>query len=215
MSNIPALFMSGPRLKLVIDGVTVAHAVGFDVNVRKTARHFHTLGEFGPVSVGTLLFNGADGSLQIQQLNPFLVNKLAGANATALKDQKTSDTDATSTTSNPHIATPTSLATNNSLKNANSNLRNMFDPSKILLTSTFVIEVWQAYPMADGTIKDIKQMEIHKCRLNGHRMGLSLAQLTTVTFGFEGTYAKVFAPDINGVNVSKIVESDSSMTSTT
>jgi hypothetical protein len=140
------------------------------------------------------------------------------AKATATENIKSQRPDQTTgiTTNptNPHVTTPDQLKANNSLKNANENLRNMFDPSKILLTSTFTIEVWQAYPMADGTIKDIKQMEIVKCRLNGHRMGLSLAQLTTVTFGFEGAYVKVFAPGLDGVNVSKVIESDQVMNAT-
>lgn len=213
MSNIPAIFMSGPRLKLKIDGVVVAHAVGFDISVRKTARHHHTLGEFGPVSIGTLLFNGVDGSLQIQQLNPFLANKVISTDT--LKDQRPdSTTQVAGSTSNTHIATPDQLKVNNSLKNANDNLRNMFDPAKILLTSTFTIEVWQTYPDGNGTICEVLQMTIEKARLNGHRMGLSLAQLTTVSFGFEGAYIKVLSPDLTGKNVDKVIESDIAMDAT-
>ena len=207
MAGIPPIFMSGSRLKIKMDGIIIAHAVGFDINVQKVCRHNHTMGEFGVVSVQTLLFSGVTGSLQILQLNPSL---LAAADVNALKEYRPDNTGFTVgrnvITTN---ATTEDKVINNSLKAANTNFKNMFDPAKILLTTTFDIEVWQNYPNEGmtGTIP-IKQIDIVRCRLTGQRLGLALAQLTQVTFGFEGSYAVISVPGADGKNTSEASESD-------
>jgi hypothetical protein len=209
MSNLQPIFMSGPRMKLILDGVTVAHCIGFNLNVRKTVRPVHTLGEFGPLSVQTMLFDGVEGSFQIQLLNPFIADKATAAESIASQRPDRS-TGFGTTPNNTHVATADPLAVNNSVKNVSDNLKYMFDAAKILLTSTFVLEVWQSYPNPDspGEIIDIKQLVVDKVRLSGIGTNISLSQLVSQNISFTGAYCKVLSPDLTGESIKKIIESD-------
>jgi hypothetical protein len=216
MSNLPVTFMSGPRLKLVLDGVTVAHCIGFNLSVRKTVRPVFTMGEFGPLSLQTMLFDGVEGSFQIQMLNPYIAQKVPAAKSTDIQKQKAfTDSGAnidydTSPSHTAKKAADSKLNVNNTAKNISDNVRYQFDAAKILLTSTFTIEVWQWYPDPDnaGSIKDIKQATIEKVRLSSCRTNISLAQLVDQAFTFTGAYCKVLSPALDGATVDKIIESD-------
>jgi hypothetical protein len=209
MSGIAPIFMAGPRLKLVLDGKQIAHCMGMNVSVRKRAMHIHTCGEYGPVGVQTLSFDGVSGSFQIQLLNPYLTQKLNSASAIA--SIRPDSTTPSAATSNPCMAIDDDLRVDNSPKNASANIQAMFDPSKLLLTNTFEIEVWQLYPDGKGGITDVCQMTITKVRLDASSTNITLGNLTQQTFSFTGAYVKVFAPSLANKNVSKIVESDTQL----
>lgn len=207
MSNIAPIFMAGPRLKLVLDGKVIAHCMGMNLNVRKTARHIHTCGEYGPVGVQTLSFDGVDGSFSIQLLNPFLAQKIEQA-ASIASQRPDSATAISSATSNSHIAIDDALRADNSPKNATANIKSMFDPSKLLLTNTFILEIWQAYPNGSGGIVDVCQMKVEKVRLSSCSTNISLGSLVGQTFNFQGAYVKILSPSLTGQNDGKVVESD-------
>ena len=46
------------------------------------------MGSYGPTGVGTLLFSGVDGSLQIQRLNPFLSARTSANDANSKRADK-------------------------------------------------------------------------------------------------------------------------------
>lgn len=185
-------FMSGPRLLLKIDGIKIAYAVGLDLRVSRNVQIVNTLGSFASVALQATMYNGVSGSMQIVRL-------LDTKSRTALE---TAAPGKTATTDNELIGLKTvsnnpNDATTNSLISATKNLAKHLDPSSVLASSTFDIEVWQMYP-TEETKKSageqlnnegvlVKHFTVQNCRLNSRSASISAGQLLTESFSFTGT----------------------------
>ena len=185
-------FMSGPRLLLKIDGIKVAYAVGLDLRVSRNVQIVNTFGSFASVALQATMYNGVSGSMQIVRL-------LDTKSRTALE---TAAPGKTATTDNELIGLKTvsnnpTDATTNSLISATKNLAKHLDPSSVLASSTFDIEVWQMYPTEDTTKSAgerlnnegvlVKHFTVQNCRLNSRSASISAGQLLTESFSFTGT----------------------------
>lgn len=185
-------FMSGPRLLLKIDGIKIAYAVGLDLRVSRNVQIVNTLGSFASVALQATMYNGVSGSMQIVRL-------LDTKSRTVLEKAALGKT---ATTDNELIGLKTvsnnpSDATTNSLISATKNLAKHLDPSSVLASSTFDIEVWQMYP-TEETKKSageqlnnegvlVKHFTVQNCRLNSRSASISAGQLLTESFSFTGT----------------------------
>ena len=185
-------FMSGPRLLLKIDGIKVAYAVGLDLRVSRNVQIVNTLGSFASVALQATMYNGVSGSMQIVRL-------LDTASRTALEKaapEKKATTDNELIGLKNESSNPTD-ATTNSLISATDNLKKHLDPSSVLASSTFDIEVWQMYPTTvtvdsknpslnnEGVL--VKHFTVQNCRLNSRSASISAGQLLTESFSFTGT----------------------------
>jgi hypothetical protein len=194
-------FMSGPRLLLKIDGKKIAYAVGLDLRVSRNVQIVNTLGSFASVALQATMYNGVSGSMQIVRL----------LDAESRKALETAAPGKTATTDNELIGLETvsnnpTDATTNSLISATKNLAKHLDPSSVLASSTFDIEVWQMYPTEDTTKSAgerlnnqgvlVKHFTVQNCRLNSRSASISAGQLLTESFSFTGTL--LVSEDRNG-----------------
>jgi hypothetical protein len=195
-------FMSGPRLLIKIDGVKVAYAVGLDLRVSRNVQIVNTLGSFASVAIQATMYNGVSGSMQIVRLLDSASRNTLSANASATKadDKKALTTlpESSLTGLNTPDAAGTA-GTSNSTISATENLKRHLDPTSVLVSSTFDIEVWQMYPKVDalkstdGTSLNnkqgvlVKHFTVQNCRLNSRSASISAGQLLTESFSFTGT----------------------------
>ena len=186
-------FMSGPRLLLKIDGIKVAYAVGLDLRVSRNVQIVNTLGSFASVALQATMYNGVSGSMQIVRLLDTASRDALGTAAPG----KTATTDNELIGLKTVSSNPTD-ATTNSLISATDNLKKHLDPSSVLASSTFDIEVWQMYPTTvtvDGKATPslnnegvlVKHFTVQNCRLNSRSASISAGQLLTESFSFTGT----------------------------
>lgn len=148
MAGQTPFFMSGPRLKIKVDGQTIAYAVGLDLRVSRNVQIVNVLGSYASVALQATAYNGVSGSMQIVRL---MDKASAKSNIDAFKAATTKDTENwTGVSSLTGVASNSSIvkgnATSNSVISASENLIRHLDPESVLASSTFDIEVWQMYP---------------------------------------------------------------------
>jgi hypothetical protein len=198
MAKQTPFFMSGPRLLIKVDGEKVAYAVGLDLRVSRNVQVVNTLGSFASVALQATMYNGVSGSMQIVRLADT-------GSRTKLRTAAGRSADVDSTQPVPALSgisgsVPNAAGTANSVITATNNLKKHLDPTSVLASSTFDIEVWQLYPTtatqdADGLKTGelnnegvlVKHFTIQNCRLNSRSASISAGQLLTESFSFTGT----------------------------
>ena len=153
MSGVAPLFTSAPRVKLKINNVNIAFAIGMNVNISVDIQPVTVIGKFGPVSLEPTMYNVVTGTMQIIRL----IAKEDLATATdILQDPNNAqfinseiapvlaDKDVNGETIQQTSSAVTKFSSNNPLVQ-NSLIRHM-DPRSVLLSKTFDMELYMKVP---------------------------------------------------------------------
>lgn len=200
MAKQTPFFMSGPRLLIKVDDQKIAYAVGLDLRVSRNVQIVNTLGSFASVALQATMYNGVSGSMQIVRLADSKSRDALRAAAGRDGDKDKDSTNPVPSLSGISSTTKGGEGTSNSVISATNNLKKHLDPTSVLASSTFDIEVWQLYPTvataAENGLKVgelnnegvlVKHFTIKNCRLNSRSASLSAGQLLTESFSFTGT----------------------------
>lgn len=157
-TGIAPLFTSAPRIKIVINDIDIAFAIGLNLNVSIDVQPVQILGKFGPVSLEPTMYNIVTGTMQIirlssaitdtQTITDLLQGSAAGASRprilttgpTTAGGQETSDS---VTTAVADFATNSALA-------QNALIRHM-DPRTVLLSQAFNLDLFLKIPDANNS----------------------------------------------------------------
>lgn len=217
MAGQTPFFMSGPRLKIKVDGQTIAYAVGLDLRVSRNVQIVNVLGSYASVALQATAYNGVSGSMQIVRLmdKTSAQSNIAEFNKQNEKKDTENWTGVAPLTGVANNSIVKGSSTSNSVISASENLIRHLDPESVLASSTFDIEVWQMYPtetvlqtvatkeqpstpiLKDGNQQRagglnnsgvlVKHFTIQNCRLNSRSASISAGQLLTESFSFTGT----------------------------
>lgn len=210
MSKRPVTFTSGALIKILIDGETLAYAQGISFSVSKQIAAPTVLGEYGIPSLTSVLYNPVRGQMRIIKLAPKRVLDLRQeVSQTNAENRYDSVTEANVNTSTPHLQL--SSDTQSSMIGTNENTRNSFDPAKVILSTTFDVEICQAYPSENPETGDVVYntlTRVKNCRFDSRSMSVALGQLVQENVGFTGTLVQNFSENTpNGSDNDKIIES--------
>lgn len=205
MAGKPVVFNSGALIKIKVDGVTLAYALSMSYSISKQIIAPPIMGEYGIPSLATVRYNPVNGSLRIIKTAPqqSLDERVNGANAT--KGASSSDSDAQVASSTPLLNLENGEAP--SAVGLTENTINSFDPAKVILSSTFDIEIVRAYPSPDGAVVYNLMTTIKDCRFTTRGANIPLGQLVNETMGYTGILVVNYSPDnATGGNSDKILE---------
>jgi len=210
MAKRPVTFTSGALIKILIDGEVLAYAQGISYSVSKQIAAPTVLGEYGIPSLTSVLYNPVRGQMRIIKLAPKKVLDLRKETAQANSDNRYDGTTETSVnTSTPHQQL--SSDTQRSGIGTNENTRNSFDPAKVILSTTFDVEICQAYPSENPETGDVVYnciTKVENCRFDSRSTSVALGQLVQENVGFTGTLVQTFSENSpGGLDNDKIVES--------
>lgn len=206
MANKPITFTSGSLVKIKVDGVVVAYAVSVGYQISKQIIKPPILGEYGIPSMATALYNPVRGQLRVYQLAPKAARDSRKAIANANKELRADSTaTVTDNTSTPLLKIDDD--NDSGLIGLNENLRNSFDPAKVILSSTFDLEIVRAYPSEDQTVVYNLMTLIKDCRFETRSVNVPLGNVVNKTLSFSGTLVVNFSPDDpTGTNSEKVLE---------
>jgi len=178
MSGIKPLFTSAPRLRLTINGTPIAFAIGFSLNVGVNFVPVMEIGSYGPVALEPVSYAGVTGSIQIQ--------KLISSPTKAARGVQDPTSNPSFNSSDAQVGSP--VAGNNSILSIE-NLALHLDPEKVILSSTFDIDVYMKYTDSNDTTTKIKEflyLQLKDCRLNARSAGIAAGSLVGEAVNFNG-----------------------------
>lgn len=218
MSGKKPLFISAPRLIIGIrnsknEFKKIGYAIGLNINVSTTVVPIQVLGDFAPIGYEPTQYQPVSGSFQIIRLQSLAQRTTRKSNSQLLyKDSKTVNPALIDTT----VSTVADTGGNNVLYE--NNIWDHLDPTKILTSSTFDIEVYLNYtgyghdvssteaqtlvsaldatPAANKIIGStanvslVKFMVLHDCRLTSRNVNIAQGQLVNEPLNFQGLLAQ-------------------------
>jgi hypothetical protein len=195
MANILPLFNSAPRMKLRLNGKTLAYAIGFNVGVSIDVQPVSIIGSHQPVALEPLMYNVVSGTLQIVRLfsNRTSAKAVADANPNAQITAKASV-----------IEEANSDNSNNPL--ARSELYKHLDPRQVLASRSFDIDLYVRVPKTDGSggEDEVPWMSIKDCRITSRNTNIAMGSLTNEPLTFQGLLATNY--DATGTNALMIAD---------
>jgi hypothetical protein len=190
MSNILPLFAAAPRLKIKVNGVDIAYAVGLNMNVSIDVVPVKILGQFEIASLEPSMYNPVTGTFRvIRLLNPATQTAMK----TASESGRTSLLGAT-TVLNPSV---TNTAASSSVL-SQSFLHRHLDPTKVLISQTFDIELFLKIPKMTLTGNSVSAytgdleesfLKILDCRVVGMDGEIAPGRLLEEPLSFQGLLA--------------------------
>lgn len=224
---VAPLFTSAPRVAMYFGTQRIAYAVGININVSVNVQPIQIMGEFGLISTEPTFYNVVTGTLQIIRL----------IKADTRSDTITASNTFEGTNSDAANATTATLADSNIIEDNIANqaaLRLHMDPSKVLASSTFDLDLHLRVPAQNDDTLDPntpsvnaatlqtnspykKWMRIIDCRLSSRSLNISVGQLVNEPVNFQGLLATPVTETGTGDNVSLVdaFDLDNFNTSTT
>lgn len=190
MSKILPLFAAAPRLKIKINGVDIAYAIGLNMNVSVDIVPVKILGQYEIASLEPSAYNPVTGTFRvIRLLNPKTQDniKLSAENGrTALLGKNT------------QLASSIANTSSSSSVLSQSYLHRHLDPTKILISQSFDIELFLKIPkmtLENGMVKtydgDLEEsfIKIQDCRIVGMDGEIAPGRLLEEPLAFQGLLA--------------------------
>lgn len=191
MTGKAPTFTSGARVRVRINGKTVAHAVGVNVGFSVQVDPTYVMGEYGPIGSEVVGYSGVQGSIQILQVAPATMRQAA---TTIVSELVSNDTTMPNGTA-PAIpnqeyrtaaqSTKTAIQDGSSLLSTE-NLALHLDPARVLLSRTFDLEFWLKVVDTTGKIVEVKQMTVQDARLTSRSASVAQGQVVGQQFDFMG-----------------------------
>lgn len=169
MAGKIAPFMDGSQLLIMVDGRKVAFCESISFNDNMQVQTTFGIGSYGPHTVEPLSYS-ASGSMRILR---YTTEAIDGSGQTA---DKLNIPSASSRTANVGSGRG---ADGNSMLWANS-----FSPLRMLLETTFDIQVWSRIPQADGSEKKVLSYILNDCLVQSIGIGFSPGALVSENVSF-------------------------------
>jgi hypothetical protein len=212
MSGKIATFASAPRIRIKIDNVDIAYAVGLSLNVGINLQEVRVLGSFEVQSVEPLTMMPVTGSFQIIRLFDSEtikrnVNKAKARDSAFIsnKDVITGKDDKGEPILTNGEVVATRAATGGAFLN-NTELAKHLDPRFILSSKSFDIEILIDTPIIKNN-KDawagatgITMLKVKNCRLTGASANITPNALLTESAEFQGLLAVRYSSEVGGIN---------------
>ena len=193
------LFNSAPRIKLRIGDKTIAFAIGLNLSVSVDIVPIQVMGQFGPVSLEPTMYQPVTGTLQIQKL-------LSSKGRQNLKDtvEGVGNQEFTQYSVLPETETPTLLDESN--WTASNTIYTHLDPTKVLASETFTIDLYLSVPTLEKKQNADKQvfystsfeekpwMRVSDVRLISRNVNISLGQIVNEPVSFQGLLLTPYVP---------------------
>lgn len=224
------LFTSAPRVKLKLNGLDVAYAVGFNVNISVDVQPVQVIGQFGLSSLEPMMYNVVTGTIQIirlmSQASKLAQISSANANTTGFGAALVKGVDAQG---QPVTSTDASVPTGQVV--AQEGLHAHLSPAQVLLSRTFDMDLYMVVPTTADTpavaatansaaIPAGKKLatpanaadthniwlRIKFCRLTSRNTNITHGQLVNEPMNFQGLFA---TPTSNDASASELFKLDS------
>jgi len=191
--GIRPVFVSAPQIKLVLDGVSVAYAIGISLSVNIDVQSVYAFGNYGPIAVDPLQYGVVSGTLQIVKLANTDVNGDQNApdkSASILNARKVaSDTlHANDKIFNEAgtVLTPAGGTTGGNSPLFGKLLKHL-NPAQVLLSETFDMQIKLFHGNAAQNSKtEISLLTVKNCRISGANMNLSMGSIVNEPVSFQG-----------------------------
>lgn len=187
--GIKTLFSSAPRMVIRIGNEPVAFAVGLSCSVDVQQQPVQVIGAYNTIAYEPVAYGGVAGELQIMPLVPRESRTTRLQNAQALANQsvtvdKTQDrfadtvygTGTSQTTSEPGSGTPM----------AREGLWLHLDPSRVLLSSSFDIDIYMVYADETGNKTQFLWATLSKCRITSRSVRSSVQSVMDESYSYQG-----------------------------
>jgi len=225
------LFTSAPRLRLHINEQAVAFAIGFNMNIAIDIQPVQVVGQMSAMSLEPTGYNVITGTMQItklvsgstkvEQASLVRPDSLIGNQQTLTKK---SDLGGIVTVETEVLASQvqaTSKADSNSLL-AMQSLHTHMDPSKVLISRTFDMDLYLTVPVAEtitaataqapGEAKlssngaPVRWLRIKYCRLVSRNTNIAQGQLVNEPVNFQGLLATPALDDADLFRLDTLVQ---------
>jgi hypothetical protein len=205
MANKPVTFTTGSLIRVLLDGLHIANAISIGYSVTRGIQAPPILGNYVTPTLVPVSYQPVKVTLSILKTLPqsSINEKVNLANANSALSLDKSEV-------NANVSTPTSPQLDTAQQGVigtNQNTINSFDPAKVLLSSTFDLEISRAYPTAEENIVYNTITIIKDCRFDGRSGNISLGQIVREQISMTGTLLINYSPnDPTGTNKDKILE---------
>jgi hypothetical protein len=191
MSGIRPIFISAPRIRLVIDGAPVAYAIGMNLDVSVDVQPVYAFGGYQSVNVEPLMYGVVTGTIQIiklvskTELNKRLEKLKKTATSTSPQDATTAQ----------YLKARGAAADSGSANSVlgKSGLGIHLNPERVLLSRTFDMEIKMFHAVAGATSSDPSTVAddaalytIKDCRITSSNINISMGQLVNEPVSFQG-----------------------------
>lgn len=219
-AGLVPLFTSAPRLRLHINEKSVAYAIGFNMNIAIDVQPVQVIGQFSAMALEPTVYNVITGTIQVTKLvsGTTKVNQaglvqpenLIGSDITQVKTQVKDGSAIAEQTSNIANVQANSVADANSILSLQG-LHAHLDPSKVLASRTFDMDVYLTVPTAQtlvaatasapGTAQlssngvPVRWLRIKYCRLVSRNTNIAQGQLVNEPVNFQGLLATTVIND--------------------
>jgi hypothetical protein len=190
MSKVLPLFAAAPRLKIKVNGVDIAYAIGLNMNVSVDVIPVKILGQYEIISLEPAAYNPVTGTFRVIRLmSPTTQKNMKDAAEVGRTSLIGKDTTLASSVAN---------SSDSSSVLSQSYLHRHLDPSKILVSQSFDIELFLKIPkmtLKDGMVEtydgDLEEsfIKIQDCRIVGMDCELSPGRLLEEPLAFQGLLA--------------------------
>jgi hypothetical protein len=212
MANLAQLFSTAPRMKLYVDNLPVAFAIGFNINVSVDIADVYVIGSYAPMSQEPTMYNLVNGTMQIvpvlAQKTQQDLNVIANGKD---EDQLTSFPAKRATTDFNAAGTSGQVVAESGTSNSvlQGTLARHLSPETVLLSKSFDIKVFMKVPnlSQDGNpiitasnpfgLKEVEWMIIRDCRISSDNVNISMGQLVNRPLNFSGL---LLTPSTAGVD---------------
>lgn len=186
MSGILPLFNSAPRIKVRINGKTLAYAIGFNIGISIDVQPISIIGSFQPIALEPLMYNIVTGTMQIIRLVSATTRASSVAVARANKNKQISG------------ASDLFDDTNNPLRR--DTLYQHLDPRQVLSSQSFDIDLYMGLPPSDSNgatiavaagmapADQVLWMTVKDCRITSRNTNIAMGSLTNEPLTFQGIY---------------------------
>lgn len=210
MSNLGQAFITAPRIKIYVDGIPVAFAVGMSINVSVDVQDINVVGSYAPIAQEPTMYNPTNGSMQIVRVlsrnTQLALNSIANGQSQLTSQDATRPTTDFNALQNSGQVVAASGTNNSILQNE---LARHLSPERVLLSKSFDIEMFLKVPdiNPDGTpnitaanpygLKEVSWMKIKDCRIVSDSQNIAMGSLTNSPVSFQGL---LLTPTVTGVN---------------
>jgi len=189
MSKVLPLFAAAPRLKIKVNGTDIAYAIGLNMNVSVDVVPVKILGQFEIAALEPTAYNPVSGTFRvIRLLHPSSQTQITTA----------AETGRTNLLGGAKLEPAIANATSSSSVLSQSYLHRHLDPTKVLVSQTFDIELYLKIPkmtIVDGIVQSYDGDEeesfikLQDCRVVGMDGEIAPGRLLEEPLSFQGLIA--------------------------
>jgi hypothetical protein len=190
MSGIKPTFTTGSRVRIKLNGKTVAHAQGLSMGFSVMVEPVRVMGEYGAISAVVSGYSGVQGSLQIISLMPKqardALQSLVNADKVNIGELSAAGVVTPDLTLQNGDGSRGQVLSADYITNPLDEAKYHLDPERVLLSQSFDIQIYMRYADSTGKYKEFLQWEIKDCRLSGRSVSINSGSPVGQDFQYKG-----------------------------